>query len=447
MSGRIGGSAVGYVARHSADGHAGALRPLGALLRLPGIGRPVVQTAASNVAITVASALGGIIVARSAGATVRGEYSAVTSWFGIAIMLCELGQPVALCFYVARDSQRAREYLGTSRAMVVATGSVVLAAGMALAPVLSRGHPDVTMAYRIAFGCLLIPCVSDSYTWALMARALQLWNQVRLTQSLVGLAAVIMLWRLRLLTLDAVLMAFAGSLLVQLGWAYWGCRRAGLVPGLFTTRLVRPLATYGVTQIAAMAPATVNAYLDQLVLSVTVPPTDLGCYSIAVSMTLLPAPLVSAIGYVLMPRLAAEDVFTAGSRQLQRKAVLLSAVLATVILVPLALAAPWLVPLVFGATYRAAIPLVWILTPGGIFLSCGQVVANLLRGRRQQMAVARAEGATVIVTLALLAALIPVLGVTGAAIASTIPYGISLALMLRSLWRISKPGETDGGTP
>ena len=444
---RIGEPPADYPARHASGPKAGGLRPIVARLALPGIGRPVVLTAASNVAMTVAGALGGIIIARSTGATVRGEYSAVTSWLGIAIILGEFGQPLALCYYVARDSERAREYLSTSRAMMVSTGVVVLTAGIAFAPLLSRGRPELTLAYRIAFCCLLIQCFGDSYTWALMGRAFHLWNRIRVAQSLVGLTAIVVLWRLRLLTLDSVLLSLAGSLLIQLGWSYWACRRTDLVPGRFTPRLVRPMAVYGVTQIAALAPATLNTCLDQLVLSVTVPPADLGCYSIAVSITLLPAPLVSAIGYVLLPRLAAENVFTAGSRQLQRNAVLVSAGLAAIILVPIALAALWLVPFVFGVSYRAAVPLVWILTPGGIFLCCGQVVANLLRGRGRQMAVAQAEGAAAIVTLAMLAALIPVLGVTGAAIASTVPYGISLTMMLRSLWRISNPEETDEGAP
>jgi hypothetical protein len=83
---------VGYLARYAAVGP----RRLSALLGLKGIGRPVMQTAASNIAITVAGALGGIIIARSTGATVRGEYSAVTSWLGIVIILGEIGQPRAL---------------------------------------------------------------------------------------------------------------------------------------------------------------------------------------------------------------------------------------------------------------------------------------------------------------------------------------------------------------
>jgi O-antigen/teichoic acid export membrane protein len=433
---------TGYTARHadtdSEAGSASRLAVLRARLSRPGIGRSVAQTAGVNIVVTVAGALSGVLFARATGPTMRGEYTAVTSWLGIAGMLGEIGQSVALCFYVAQNPRQARAYVATSRSMTLATGALAMVCGLALAQVLGRGHPALTLAYRIAFIGLPISCVADSYTFALMGRALQLWNKVRVSQPLVAVAAVMVLWRLRMLTLDTALVVLLGSLLVQLGWSYWGCRRVGLAPGQFTTRLVRPLVSYGVAQIAAAAPASVNAYLDQLVLSVTVPPADLGCYAIAVSMTLLPAPLVSAIGYVLLPTLAAEETVTAGTRRLQRTAMLVSLGLAAAILLPLAFVAPRLVPLVFGPAYRGAVPLVWILTPGGIFLSCGQVAANLLRGLNRQLVVARAEGIALVFTLTLLAALLPVIGVTGAAIASTVPYGVSLALMLRHLWRMPK---------
>jgi hypothetical protein len=75
--------------------------------------------------------------------------------------------------------------------------------------------------------------------------------------------------------------------------------------------------------------------------------------------------------------------------------------------------------------YRGAVPLVWILTPGALFLTCGQVVGNLLGGRNHPGIVARTQGLALISTLALLFALLPFLGVYAAAIASTIAYGIS----------------------
>jgi len=443
--GGVGEPANRYVARHTAGRRTARTRSLASRLSLPGIGRPIAATAAFNIALTLTGALSGIIIARSGGATLRGEYSAVTAWLGIAGLLGELGLPIALSFYVARDPIQARQYLATARVMMVVVGGVALVAGVALAPVLGRGHPELTAAYRIGFGCLLLTCAGDSYTAALMGRDLHRWNWSRLSQPLAGVAAVVVLWRLKLLNLETAIIVIAGSRLIQLGWSYVSCRRVNLAPGPFAARLVRPLTAYGAGQIAATVPASVNLYLDQLVLSVTGSPANLGRYSIAVSMTLLPAPLVSAIGYVLLPRLAARDVPAAEIGRLQRNAVLLSAGLATIMLVPLALAATWLVPFVFGAGFLGAIPLVWILTPGGVFLSCGQVVANLLRGRERQIDAAWAEGAAVIATLVLLATLLPLLGVTGAAIASTVPYGISLALMLRALWRIPTPGELDEG--
>ena len=134
---------------------------------------------------------------------------------------------------------------------------------------------------------------------------------------------------------------------------------------------------YGIAQIAALTPATLNARLDQLVLSQTVMPADLGKYAIAVSLTSIPIPLVAAIGNVAFPRLAAQHGVTDATRRMQRHAILASAGIAVVTLAPLALIAYWLIPFLFGPGYRGAVPMLWILTPGAVFLACGQVVGDL----------------------------------------------------------------------
>ena len=161
----------------------------------------------------------------------------------------------------------------------------------------------------------------------------------------------------------------AGTMALQLALAYRCCRLVGLAPGRAKAAMVRPLLGYGVAQIAAVAPAALNAQLDQLVLSQTVPSADLGRYAVAVSLTLLPTPIVSAIGYVAFPHLAAQREITAATRRLQRIAVLSSASLAVGMLLPLAAASYWIVPLVFGEAYRGAVPLVWVRYAAGIRLS------------------------------------------------------------------------------
>jgi O-antigen/teichoic acid export membrane protein len=241
------------------------------------------------------------------------------------------------------------------------------------------------------------------------------------------------------------MVVLAVTLSLQLAWAYRCCRETGLAPGHARIALIRPLAVYGVAQIAAVAPQFVNAQLDQLVLSQTVPPADLGRYAIAVSLSLIPVPLISAIGNVAFPRLASQRAVTGGTHRLQRLAVLTSAGLAVAMLVPLAATAYCLVPLVFGPAYRGAVPLLWLLTPGAVFLACGKVTGDLLRGRNRPVIVAWAQGLAAVFTVGLLLALLPVLGVAAAAIASTIAYGVALAVMLRCLWRLPEGG--DGSQP
>ena len=147
-------------------------------------------------------------------------------------------------------------------------------------------------------------------------------------------------------------------------------------------------------------------------------------------------PLVSAIGNVAFPRLAALRVVTEATRRLQFLAVIGAAAIASVILLPLGAVAYWTVPLIFGAGYQGAVPLLWMLIPGAIFAACGQVVGDLLRGRNQLAVVAWAQGPSAVFLVVLLIVLLPIVGVMGAAISSTVAYGIALALMLRWLHRL-----------
>jgi O-antigen/teichoic acid export membrane protein len=394
------------------------------------------RTAGYNIASTATAGLGAVIVARALGPELRGDYAAVTSWFGVALMLGGMGQPAALCYYVAHDPGQARSYVATSRAMMLVTGGAALAGGMLLAPLLSHGHSELTLAYRIAFATSILAFVGASYTYSLQARDLRWWNMVRVSQPVLSLVFLAVLWRLRLLTLTTALVVLAGTMLVQLCWAYYRCRSADLAPGRAQARLVRPLAGYGLAQIAARAPATVNTQLDQLVLSQVVAPAVLGRYSIAVSCTLLPITLVSAIGYVAFPWLAAKGRVDGLAGRMQWLGILGSGCFAAAMLVPLDLVAPWLVPLVFGPGYAGAVPLIWALTPAGVFLACNQVTGDVLRGRKRPLVVARAEGLAAVFTVILLVALLPVVGVYGAAIASGVAYGVSLLVMLLSLRRL-----------
>jgi FkbM family methyltransferase len=405
--------------------------------RLPGqrTTGTVFRTAFFNAAAAGSAAIGGLILARTVGPVVRGEYSAVTAWFGVLLIAGELGMSAAVCYYVASDPRHARSYVATARALMLITGTAMLTCGLLLAPLLAHGIPGLALAYRLAFAAAIIAFAGAGYTFSLQARNISRWNQVRLCQPLLALIGTAALWQFHLLNLHTAILCLIATMAVQLLYAYYCCLRCGLAPGYFRLALVRPLLHYGLRQLTAVAPVTVNTYLDQLVLSQVVPPASLGCYSVAVSVTLVPIPLVSAIGNVAFPGLARGGGTSAGSDRLARTAILASAITASVLLLPIAAIAYWLVPTVFGPAYGDAVPLVWLLTPGGVCLACGQVAGDLLRGLGRPGLVARAQSLAAVFTVILLIALVPVAGVAAAAIASTVAYGVALAVMMRFLFR------------
>ena len=382
-------------------------------LRRHDVGRLMARTAGYNIASVAAAALGGIVVARALGPQLRGEYAAVTSWFGVMLVLGQMGQPAAVCFFVAHDPARARGYVATARALMLMTGTIVLAGGTVLAPLLSHGNAGLADAYRLAFAASTASFAGVGYLFALQARNLRLWNTTRVIQPALSLVCLIVLWRLQMLTLMSALVVLASTMVIQLVWAYGGCRSAGVAPGRAQVKFAAPLVRYGMAQIAALTPATINAYLDQLVLSQVVPPAVLGRYAIAVTCSLLPIPLVSAIGNVAFPHLASKQYVDAQARRIQWLGIVSSGCVAGTALMLLDLIAPWLIPRVFGPAYADVTPLLWALTPAGVLMACNQVAGDVLRGRKRPLAVARAEGLAAVFTVVLLILLLPSTGVSG----------------------------------
>jgi O-antigen/teichoic acid export membrane protein len=401
-------------------------------LRRPGLRRSITRTALFNVGATGTTALAGLVIARTLGPSGRGDYAAVTAWFGVVLIVGSLGQPAAICYFVSSHTSRARDYVTTSRLMMLVSGFVAAIGGIFLAPLLAHGQTGLEQSYRLAFIASLVAMVATTYTYSLQAVAISRWNIVMTVQPLAYLAAVIALRSAGVLSVRSAVLALAGSLVVQLIYAWHQCAKVRLTGGRMRRDLLRRLTRYGVSQLLAVAPATVNLKLDQVVLSQTVPSADLGRYAVAATLTSMALPAVAAIGNVAFPRLAALGAGPTAD-QLQRRALIGSAVSATAILSAIALSAYWVVPALLGEGFRAAVPMIWILTPGGVFLACGQVAGDLLRGRNRPLAVAYAQGFAAVLTVVLLAALIPIMGAYGAAVASTIAYGLSLAFMVRAL--------------
>lgn len=409
------------------------LRTAADALRQPGIRRSAAGTAVLDVCGTGLGAFTSLVIAGVLGATGRGEYAAIMAWFGLCLVVGEFGQTAATCFYAAREPDRAPDYVATSRGMVLVTGVVTLLIGWLIAPLLSHDKSELIWGYRIAFATCVVMYGGSAYLAGLQARSIARWNLVKVSKSVFFLVGIGALFVTDSMSLLMVLLAFAGAVLLYAALAHVTAAGTGLCGGRAKFELVPPLTRYGVSQVAALAPLAVNSRMDQIVLSQTVPAADLGRYAVAAGLTALAVPFVAAIGTVALPRLASRRAIPGGAARFQRLALIGSAAIAAVVLLPLAAAARWLIPLVLGADFDGSAILILLLAPGGIFLACGNVAGDLLRGRNCPMDVARAYGVGAVITVLLLFILLPLLGVLSAAISSSLGYAGSFAMMVRKL--------------
>jgi len=402
-------------------------------VRRPGHARTVAATALVNVGSTVVAAAAGVVLARSLGPSDRGDYAAVMAWFGVVLIIGELGQTAATTYYVARHPENAKDYTATARVMMTITGGFTAGVGFLVAPLLAQGDADLLNAYRVVFVVCLPVFVGSSYSFALQGVSITKWNVMRISQPIAYLGLVVAAQVTGNLNLVVATGALALTVMAQSALSYGLARHSGLTGGRARRQHVRPLARYGFSQVLSTAPQSFNGRLDQLVLSQTARSSDLGHYAVAVTLSGLAVPVVSALGYVLFPRLAGMRRGGSAERRLVRSAVLTSFIVALVVVTALTATAFVTVPLLFGSEYQPSVLLVWLLAPAGVLLASTSVLSDLLRGRGQPGIVARAQGVGLIFTVILLAALIPMWGAKGAAVASGLACAVTWAFLMLGL--------------
>lgn len=404
--------------------------------------RALLLTAAANIGTTVFGSLGGLLLARVLGPTTRGHLAVVVLWPTVIGSLAIVSLPQAACYFVASsDSRRHGSLVATATSIALALGSLVAVAGYLASPLITD-EAEVRRWLRVLF--LLQPLALAAGAWSGSLQALDIvrWNIARAVQPLGYFLAVVTLAGLGRLSLGSASASLVVCVSVQ-----------GAVSGaLLATkcrfwrapdwRHCRPVLGYGLRSTTAGAPWLLNSRLDQLLLSLLVPSAVLGNYVVAVSLSQLALPVSTAVGSVSFPRIARAKT-VAKRRCIQRHALIWASATAAAVIAPLAIASPWFIPGIFGRGYSAAVLAFWLLAPGAAIYSVNYVAQDLLRGWGRPLDAGLAEGSGALATVVFLLVFVPRWGINGAAIASTLAYGIVAALLIRALRRCSKGPARD----
>jgi O-antigen/teichoic acid export membrane protein len=397
----------------------------------------VVRTAAATAIILGCGVVTGLIAARSLGPAGRGELAAITVWASTLLYAGTIGLPEAVVYFAAANpALRATVWL-TAQVAAAVLGVVVTAAGWLIIPLLFSGPDNAPVAGWIRWYLVLfaVPCLLSlaACSWLQGVGRLAAFNISRTTVHLVNALGFAVLW----LAGDAIVWHFAAALLA--GNAATWLLASALGPRLREARpsmaLARSMFHYGLRVQLGNWSNAANVRLDQLLLSLLAAPASLGVYVVAVTYANVVLTLPGSAALVMLPQIV--DEHRAGTAQAcmtrwYRRMLWTSAAAAAVI----AVSGRYILPLLFGQAFDAAVPLLVFLAPATVLLGMNQILGTAFRGIDRPEISSAAEVVGLAVTIVSLVALLPRYGMYGAAIASLLAYGASHGYLLLKASRV-----------
>jgi O-antigen/teichoic acid export membrane protein len=380
-------------------------------------------TTGCNLVAVLAGILGGVTLARCLGPAGRGELAAALLWPALLALFADMGLGFSFSYSAAKLSSRFDDLWTLALTCGILIGIVAIMVGFLIMPWVSVSwSAPARAALKIALISVPFTLVSGFLTYLMLgAKLIAEFNIVRVFVSAVYLAVVLALSGLsrpdiRLYAGGYVTVQVLSCLLCY----FLICRRRHPRFHL-TTDLLPELFSYGLkTQLASVAAQT-NLRLDQAVLSLVFSAQQLGYYVVAVAIAGILGPFFNALAIIVLPQ-ATHSPDPAAGAALTARHIKVAVLLSLPVLLLCIVLLPSVLPALMGVGYRPAVLPAQILLGASLFQGLNGVLGNSLRGLGQPSRPAYAEGIGMVITCILLYALLPVMGLAGAAVTSLFAY-------------------------
>lgn len=385
----------------------------------PDARRGVVLSVIGNLGAPAAAFISAPLLARALGVDGRGVVAAATAPLQLAAALMTLGLPDAVTYFASRGRSEGRSAFWRAVVLTLTVGAVATAVVVLAAPTLSGGNSQLGHLIQLAAYAIL-PTMLLALVRA-YATGLQRWALVALDGTLspfVRLGALVLLVAIDQLglTTGTIVMASTGFISVFL---YLGLIRRERDSRESDQRAnpiaYRTIVGFGAGAWAGSVSGVLLSYLDQVLMTPLSATTQLGLYSVAVSVSQIVLVVNNAIRNVAF-------AVEARSPDMERLARLsrISTIVTFVVCAGVAALAPLFVPLLFGTAFSSAVGLVQILLLSTVLGNAGSIAGIGLMARGRPILRSWSLAAAALVNATLILVLVPRFGAYGAAWATAI---------------------------
>jgi enterobacterial common antigen flippase len=380
-----------------------------------------------------------LLSAWALGPTGRGDLMVVLMWPAIFSMVAQIGLPQAYRFWSAKRPDCVSALFSNAVVFTVVMGLVMLALAELVIPnLIGERSPEVLRLTRIYLMMIPILMLTDLTRGLLEGARRFTWvGALRLILFGVQLGSYIVLWFIGNLTVATATYTMIASLTASLllsVFAVWHELRPSWDPKVSE---LRNTLRYGIRDYPGVLTEFVNWRMDLMMLVGMASSSAVGLYVVALRLADITSTLASSVGDALLPEVAAsakpEEATAVVTRSLR-----LTLTAHLLILVPLWIAAPYILRFAYGRSFVPVTNVLRMLMFASVVWSAGAIVISGLNGLGHPglSAIARISSAAVMV-VALLTWL-PTRGIQGAAMASIVGYSVMFLVALFWFLRLRK---------
>jgi O-antigen/teichoic acid export membrane protein len=395
--------------------------------------------------ITPAITLGvSMVIARALGPEGRGAYGIIVTAVSILPTLLGLGFDFAVRYWSARPDNDTHAVLKTTTAL----GSLIGGVGGGLILLCGwLGYPEWLIPAGLSTeGIWIYASVifvsSLTGLWGNYLMGLERYGYATYGRNLamaVQVVALVGFWLFGTVTLEIALAALALQLAIIFG-LFFALEGSSFRRSLRSRLLPRPelndMLRYAWWQYLSSMLIQTNMRLNIFLLVALQGLYETGLYTAVLGpaglLWVLAAPLIRVLS-VRSTRRSEDPEFpqrVAGAMRVTLLITTLGGIAAATV-------APLVIPLLFGEKFVDAVEPFWVLIPGTIAFSVCRVVVQYLAGVKRPKWNSVISGVGAAVTLGMSLVLIPPLGASGAAAATSIAYFASTAVSLFAFVRVS----------
>lgn len=398
------------------------------------LGWTFLASVATSGGMAALSLITGILTARLLGTDGRGQVAAISTWLLTLTWVSSLSFTHGLAFHHSKRRLSDAAALSTALVSVPILGLLGVLAAQALIPFGFSAQTEETQQLARLFLCGIPLVLGLESCWDLLMayHRFRFLNATRLAQPAVYALALVVLAVTDQFTVTAVLLwQVASFAIVFLATVAVMVRAVGLSRPRWDVS--RHSLRYGLRLQGVALGHLVTARLDLMLLPAFVTAGAIGYYSIAVNVTSLVMSVFGGLSMIVFPvasraeRHAMGPVVESGLR--------MALVGGLAMVLAIGVTAPWLVPFVYGEDFQGAVLPLWLLLPGVLLWCANTIVSAGLEALDMPGRASLAQIAGIVVTVIGLVVTLPLWGIVGAAVTSSVAYATTFFISTHLLRR------------